>query len=74
MYGVISNPSSASFIAGSINSLHFIEPNLWCTDHSPATVPGTPLARYPRVDLLSITVPFSSRYMFVVDSRGAFSR
>ena len=39
----------------------------------PATVPGTPLDKYPKVDLFGITVPFSSKYMSVVDSNGAFS-
>jgi hypothetical protein len=48
----MTNPSFANFLAGSISldQLNFPDPHLSNTHAIPATVPGTPEARYPIVD------------------------
>ena len=48
-------------------------PNFSCTAKTPATVPGTPIAMAPRVLFPWITFPFSSKNIFFVADKGAFS-
>ena len=63
----------------------FIEPRLRALDlvvdyvgrdasASPATVPGTPTARYPCSEAFSMRLPFASRYIFRFAVSGATSR
>ena len=67
-------PLSANIIDGWIRSAQGNDPNLWWTLQKPWTVPGTPIALYPNVDLRISNSPFSSRYISLNEATGAFSR
>ena len=49
-------------------------PNFLWTLKIPAIVPGTPTESAPSSLSLGITLPFLSKYMFLVEAKGAFSR
>jgi hypothetical protein len=72
-YLSITKPSRASAIAGATSSFHGFLPSFLCSSHSPATAPGTPLARWP-VRERSVGLPSLSRNIVSVAAAGAVSR
>ena len=52
----------------------FFEPSFWCASQRPATLPGTPAARWPVAESVRRVSPLASRYMSRLAAAGAVSR